>query len=194
MTGAGGVRLGRSSIDERDRRLAAARRAELTYDHVGSTLHPERFPGRAPRKVRRNLTGLGDHTFITAADGLRAWVPQRHLGAGIHPPLAAVAVGETLLVILALGPVEVTAPNRVVWVLDELDRFGFAYGTLPGHPASGEEAFMVERVDHGRLDLSVTVDATPATPAGRALAPLVAQVQRQAVNRYLQGLAMHIQG
>ncbi len=53
---------------------------------------------------------------------------------------------------------------------------------------------MVERVDHGRLDLSVTVDAIPATPAGRALAPLVAQVQRQAVNRYLQGLAMHTQG
>ena len=35
-------------------------------------------------------------------------------------------------VIVHLGPVR--APCRVVYVVDEPDRRGFAYGTLPGHP------------------------------------------------------------
>ena len=36
---------------------------------------------------------------------------------------------------------------RVVYVVDEtgpLSKFGFAYGTLPGHVESGEERFLVE--------------------------------------------------
>ena len=40
-----------------------------------------------------------------------------------------------------LGPVR--APCRVVYVVDEPDRRGFAYGTLPGHAESGEELFLV---------------------------------------------------
>jgi uncharacterized protein (UPF0548 family) len=31
-----------------------------------------------------------------------------------------------------------------VYVIDEPDRFGFAYGTLPQHAESGEERFSVE--------------------------------------------------
>ncbi|SIP67631.1 hypothetical protein BN9982_740001 [Mycobacterium tuberculosis] len=31
------------------------------------------------------------------------------------------------------------APCRVVYVIDEPDVRGFGYGTLPGHPVSGEE-------------------------------------------------------
>jgi uncharacterized protein (UPF0548 family) len=37
---------------------------------------------------------------------------------------------------------------RIVYIVDEDDgsmrRFGFAYGTLPGHAESGEERFLVE--------------------------------------------------
>jgi uncharacterized protein (UPF0548 family) len=33
---------------------------------------------------------------------------------------------------------------RVVYVVEEADRFGFAYGTLPDHAGSGEERFLVE--------------------------------------------------
>ena len=36
---------------------------------------------------------------------------------------------------------------RIVYVVDEsgpISRFGFAYGTLPGHVESGEERFLIE--------------------------------------------------
>lgn len=192
MTHAGGVRLGRSSTEALDRRLAVAVQAELTYDHVGSTLRPHGVPDRRRRSVRHTLAARDVHAFDAAVAGLRSWVPQRHLGARIHPPDASATVGETLLVVLAAGPIEVTAPNRIVWVVDEADRYGYAYGTLPGHPAAGEECFLVERIDDHRLRLTVTVDAAPATLATRVLAPLVVQVSHLAVRRYLGGLARHI--
>ena len=43
------------------------------------------------------------------------------------------------------------APCRVVYVIDEPDIRGFAYGTLPGHPESGEERFVgAPRPEHLR--------------------------------------------
>jgi uncharacterized protein (UPF0548 family) len=40
---------------------------------------------------------------------------------------------------------------RIVAVVDEADRFGYACGTLPGHAGTGEERFVVEwdRTDGG---------------------------------------------
>ncbi|MBF6202492.1 DUF1990 family protein, partial [Nocardia cyriacigeorgica] len=52
--------------------------------------------------------------------------------------------GTELTVRLRFGPLGFTAPCRVVYVLNEPDRRGFAYGTLPGHPLVGEELFAVE--------------------------------------------------
>lgn len=192
MTGARGIRLGRSSTEELDRRLAVAGQHEVTYDHIGSTLRPDGVPGRRRRSVRRTLEAVEPQAFDLAVEGLRTWVPQRHLGARIHPSDASATVDETLLVVLAAGPIEVAAPNRIVWVVDEADRYGYAYGTLPGHPAAGEECFLVERIDGDRLLLTVTVDAAPATLATRVLAPFVVQVQHLAVRRYLGGLASHV--
>ena len=40
---------------------------------------------------------------------------------------------------------------RVVFVIDEPGRFGFAYGTLPRHVESGEERFLVERDAAGEV-------------------------------------------
>jgi uncharacterized protein (UPF0548 family) len=40
----------------------------------------------------------------------------------------------------------VREPVRVVAVADLPDRRGFAYDTLPGHPVTGEEAFIAHRV------------------------------------------------
>ncbi|MGI9612374.1 MAG: DUF1990 family protein [Acidimicrobiales bacterium] len=42
-----------------------------------------------------------------------------------------------------VGATWVTATCRIVGVLDEPHRFGFAYGTLAHHPACGEECFTV---------------------------------------------------
>ena len=114
---------------------------------------------------------------------LRAWAPQRSIGARVDPADAVLREGETLLV--QLGPV--AAPVRVVRVVDEPDRFGYAYGTLPGHPERGEELFLVERTA-SEVVASIVIDAEPAWLLARAAAPLVRWLQRAAVGRYLRSL------
>ena len=47
---------------------------------------------------------------------------------------------------MPFGVGRVVAPMRVTRVLREPEVIGFAYGTLPGHPEVGEEAFLVRRV------------------------------------------------
>ena len=52
--------------------------------------------------------------------------------------------------------------GEVVAVGETDARGGFAYGTLTGHPVSGEEAFIVEHDVEGRVWFSVTAFSRPA--------------------------------
>jgi uncharacterized protein (UPF0548 family) len=57
-----------------------------------------------------------------------------------------------------------------VYVVSETGRSGLAYGTLPRHPESGEEAFLLEQQDDGTVTFTVTAFSRPATalaPGGR---------------------------
>jgi uncharacterized protein (UPF0548 family) len=82
----------------------------------------------------------------------------------------------------------VLAACRVVAVVDEPDRFGFAYGTLPLHPESGEEAFLVERGPDDAVRFRVVAVSRPAHPLARLGAPVTRLVQRRVTSRYLEGL------
>jgi uncharacterized protein (UPF0548 family) len=83
----------------------------------------------------------------------------------------------------------VQAPCRVVYVVDEPDRRGFAYGTLPGHAESGEELFLV-RYDPATEDVfaEVTAFSRHATWWSRLASPFTSLVQRVVTTRYLQAL------
>ncbi len=52
---------------------------------------------------------------------------------------------DVALLSMGIGPLALRSPVRVVQVIDEADRRGFADGTLPGHPESGREAFVLQR-------------------------------------------------
>ena len=95
------------------------------------------------------------------------------------------AVGSE--VIVHHGPVR--APCRVVYVVDEPDRRGFAYGTLPGHAEAGEELFAV-RYDPttGAVYAEVTAFSRHATWWSRLGAPVTSLAQRVITNRYLRAL------
>jgi uncharacterized protein (UPF0548 family) len=68
------------------------------------------------------------------------------------------------------------APCRIVRVIDESDRVGFACGTLPGHPECGEEAFVVERRADGTF-FSITAFSRPADPLARLAGPIGRAIQ-----------------
>ena len=72
-------------------------------------------------------------------------------------------------------------------VVDEPDRFGFTYATLPGHPECGWESFVVARVE---AEVRFTIEAVskPAATIVRLGAPIARQLQKRATIRYLDGM------
>lgn len=183
-----GIAFGRRNHSELDRLLAAARSSELSYDHPGSTLENAGVPGGPGRSFWLDVDGdLG-----LAALALRRWEPHRGIRARIHPAGAPLEVGATLLVVAPLGPIEMAVPNRVVAVVDDPVRFGFAYGTLPGHAEAGEEAFIAKQTFPGHLRLTIRVHARPATTLARLGGPIVTLLQQSATRRYLSAWATAI--
>jgi uncharacterized protein (UPF0548 family) len=131
--------------------------------------------------------------FAAARDGLRAWAC--HDGAGIVrlPERPELREGVTLVQALPVGPAYVPAACRIVWAVDEPDRFGFAYGTLPGHPETGEEAFVVVRDPGGSVRLDITVFSRARHPLARLGWFVGRRIQVRVTNRFLDGLEAYVQ-
>jgi uncharacterized protein (UPF0548 family) len=180
-------RLGRLNEAAVAEALAASAAAEVTYGPVGVTLGEARLPGYRTDRYEAEL-GRGAVVFARAVAGLRAWAAHRGAGVRVEPPDAPLEEGTTVVVVTRLGPASVLAACRVVAVVDEPDRFGFAYGTLPLHPESGEEAFLVERGPDDAVRFRVVAVSRPAHPLARLGAPVTHLVQRRVTSRYLQGL------
>jgi uncharacterized protein (UPF0548 family) len=80
-------------------------------------------------------------------------------------------------------------PARVVYVVDEPSRRGFAYGTLPGHPERGEEAFIVERLADDSVWLVIRAFSRPSGPLVWLGYPFARLMQDIYTARYERALA-----
>lgn len=161
--------------------------AELTYHDVGAT---KRTPpaGYHHHKAAR-VIGNGAEAFDAAAAKLLGW--QAHLRAGLRvtASTATAEPGTVVLLGVVAGPLRMRAPCRVVYTITEPQRKGFAYGTLPGHPESGEEAFTISNRDDGLVVFTITAFSRPATIAAHAAGPLGPLIQRHFTQTYLRALA-----
>jgi uncharacterized protein (UPF0548 family) len=175
----------RPSDERLDAMLARAAGASVTYDEVGATRQSTPPPGY--RHDRRTVTiGHGDDAFRRGQEAIRRWEAHRAAGAIVRPGDPP-ALGAVTIVALRFGPTFALAPCKVVYLTDDPARFGFAYGTLPGHPERGEEAFHVEQ-RHGEVSFVVIAFSRPADLLGRLGAPVARAVQNRVTAAYLEGV------
>jgi len=125
--------------------LAAQARLSLTYTAVGAT-------GTAPPAGyvvdhTRIRLGEGEHVFVAARAALEHWQQFRLGWLQASPEDTPIREGRVVAILArSLGLWWLNA-CRIVAVVNEdgpVQRFGFAYGTLPDHAGSGEERFLVE--------------------------------------------------
>ena len=180
--------LGRPSPARLQAALDRARGQEVTYPEVGATAGD--LPARSLRLRREVALGRGDAVFARAALGVRGWQLQERAGLLVRAEAPTADLGTTVTLAVPLGPLWRLASCRVVRVVEEADdgvrRQGFAYGTLPGHPESGEEAFVVEQDAAGDVVLRLAVFSRLATWDARALPPAARAVQLLLTARYLR--------
>lgn len=178
------IRLGRPSATTAERILDRARSAEPTYGFAGDLLgdHPPPLDLEVERVV-----GRGDTAFAAAVACLRTFGPQRAV-ATVWPTDATVAPGADIVVALGLGPITVVALDRVVGVVDEPRRWGFAYGTLPGHIEVGEEAFVATHEPDDTVVVRISASAHVALPGRAVLQRILLPIQRRYAQRYLDAV------
>jgi uncharacterized protein (UPF0548 family) len=92
--------------------------------------------------------GMGETVFERAQAALCRW-QQFQLGwLEAFPSDTRLETGETVLVVARAGGFWWVNAARIVYTInqaaDSIARFGFAYGTLPGHVERGEERFLIE--------------------------------------------------
>jgi len=155
----------------------------LTYSEVGATAGA--LPAGYHHVQKSAVIGRGRRRFEEAANAGMRWGMLRGAGVRVEATSDVAAVGSD--VVVHLGPV--SAPCRVVYVVDEPDRRGFAYGTLPGHAESGEERFMV-RYDPASDEVHAEVVAFSrhGTWWSRLGSPITSVIQRVVTDRYLRAL------
>ena len=115
----------------------------FSYPHVGATRDSARPDGYVVDQNRQRL-GQGRETFERAKQAVRQWkmfdVPGLKL---IHDDTPIEADRDVALLASHLSFYSLSS-CRIVYVIDEPGRYGFAYGTLSQHAECGEERFTVE--------------------------------------------------
>ncbi|HEY7859547.1 MAG TPA: DUF1990 domain-containing protein [Candidatus Nanopelagicales bacterium] len=120
----------------------------LTYPDVGASTESVLPAGY--RHVHEVITvGQGAASFERLAAALLSF--DLHRAAGFRVDPAGTPVREGLEVTLGVAWSPLRPRCRVVYVVAEPTRRGFAYGTLPGHPDSGEEAFVASLEPSGEV-------------------------------------------
>ena len=159
---------------------------ELTYPEVGATAGD--MPPGYLHVERRALLGEGPETFQRAVSALVSWEMHRRCGFAIHASHPSAVEGATVVLALGWWKARWHIPCRVVYRVDEERRGGFAYGTLPGHPERGEEAFIVTHEPSGEVALTVRAFSRPASLPARLAGPFGRAVQRLATARYVRSM------
>ena len=156
----------------------------LTYSEVGATDSDALPAGYHHVHVTARI-GRGRERFEQAAERVMRYGMLRGAGVRVEASTDVAEVGT--LVLGRLGPI--AAPCRVVYVLDERNVRGFAYGTLPGHAESGEERFAVRfDPDSESVYAEVIAFSRHATWWSRLGSPITAFVQRVVTERYVRAV------
>ncbi|MGB7364981.1 MAG: DUF1990 domain-containing protein [Rhodococcus sp. (in: high G+C Gram-positive bacteria)] len=159
-------------------------RTDLTYPEVGGTSAETMPEGYHHVDVDRRI-GFGNDVFDSAARRILHW--DMHRGAGLRIEASAPHATVDAVVVLLLGPLRI--PCRVVALIDEPHRRGFAYGTLPGHPECGEESFTVRRYPGtGAVHAQIRAFSRPGNRIVALGGPLNRAVQKIATGRYIAAL------
>jgi uncharacterized protein (UPF0548 family) len=119
---------------------------DFTYSDVGRTA--TKPPAGWTVDHTRIELGKGEEVSNGARRALQQW---RNFDLGwveAHPANTPLRAGETVAVLIRAFGLWWLNAARIVYIVEETTdssrRFGFAYGTLPGHVEAGEERFVIE--------------------------------------------------
>ncbi len=185
--------LARPSARRIARFLEEERELPLTYAATGRTRDEALLAGGPPPGFvldhNRRRLGEGAAAFEAGAMALRQWRMFPRPWTAIEPAPAPVEEGGVVAVLIqAMGAWWLNSA-RVLYVIDEPRRFGFAYGTLPGHAERGEERFLVEQLEDGSVWYDLRAFSRPRYWAAWLGYPVTRALQRRFARESKEAMA-----
>lgn len=160
--------------------LAQQAMLPFSYSHVGASA------GEAPAGYvldhNRVQLGAGRPVFDAACNALRQWRQFPAPWTRIVPVDMPISAGNVVAIVARVYGIWWLNAARIVYVIDEHDpprRFGFAYGTLPGHVEEGEERFTIEWHADDGVWYDLRAFSRPRHPLVKLTNPLARRQQRR---------------
>lgn len=151
-----------------------------TYPETGRTRDGDLPAGYG--HIRRDaVVGHGPECFARVREGMRDWRIHKLAGMRVRSG-GTPAVG----VRFRAGRGLLWVPCEIVWTRDETCAYGYGFGTLPGHPERGEEAFEARLAPDGEVSFSIRAFSRHATWYAKLGAPLANAVQDLVTERYMR--------
>ena len=175
------VSFQKPAVDSIRRFIAEQAKLDFSYSAVGASAATPPA-GFVVDRTRIKL-GEGEAVYESASAALRRWDHFKLGWVDVWSPETPIEAGEVVAVMgRALGLWWLNC-CRIVYVVNEtgpIRKFGFAYGTLPGHVESGEERFVIE---WNQGDNSVWYDilafSRPSQVLIRLGSPIVRRMQKR---------------
>jgi len=174
-------RLRRPSETLIESHLAARVEMPLSYDDVGSTL-TESMPEGWLVNHHEVVLGMGDRVWSAAKASIDAFAMFDIDWVDLVPSTATMTEGEVLATMARICGIWTVNPCRIISVVDEPNRYGFAYGTLIDHAMAGEERFVALRdAETGEVRFDITSFSRPKDWVATLTLPMVRSIQRRFV-------------
>ncbi len=121
----------------------------FSYPEQGATL--DHFPKGYDHDEASSCLGQGEMVFDAAKTLLLKWRMFPKSWTRVYDPNPNFEEGMEVGVWFRLFGFWWGNASRIVYTIDEPNRFGFAYGTLENHIEKGEELFLLELKEDGKV-------------------------------------------
>ncbi|MAX39777.1 DUF1990 domain-containing protein [Gimesia sp.] len=174
-----------------DEFIAIQAQQELSYASRGAT-HTQTPPDGFQVDHNRICLGQGRVLYEQAKRALQDWQHFRLNWVSLHRQAAVPESGQTVAILAHALGLWILNACQVVYVLEETEpvqRYAFAYGTLPEHAECGEERFQVEwQADDDSVWYDLYAFSRPQQLLSKITYPYVRHKQKQFARDSLQAM------
>jgi uncharacterized protein (UPF0548 family) len=157
--------------------LSEQRNRPLSYKEVQAT--SAQLPAGYDVDHNRVCLGQGQEVFKRACQSLRHWQMFKLGWIELLRHDTPIEVDATVAVLIHHWGFYSLNASRIVYVVNEERRFGFAYGTLEDHAEQGEEKFLIEWQSDGFVWYDILAFSRPRQWQARVGKPLVRILQKR---------------
>jgi len=179
--------------EQLERLLAKHQAGSLSYTAIAATQRDAPPGYRLDRN--RIVIGHGAEQFKRAKAAVDGWKMFDLDWIQVFPAHPSIEIGNAIAVVVRHFGFWSVNISRIVYVIDEESRYGFAYGTSLCHSEEGEERFLVEHdpaTDEVWYDLYAF--SKPKHPLARVGFPIARHLQKRFARESLAAMKQLVSG